>query len=92
MYVVVCVCVCTNWKKLFTYQLGHNYLGGQHVYIKDPEMHIGRHLSSEYSHRVSETSIYSCYLYVYFMVIIGRSVALSGKNFPRCEYKDTHFF
>ena len=56
-------------------------------------MHIGRDLSSECSHRVSETSVYSFYLYVYFMVTFGRSVALSGNNFPRCSgYEDKPLF
>ena len=52
------------------------------VYIQNPDVHIGRHLSSEWCLQlVSATSIYTCYLYVYFMETIGRSVALSGNNF-----------
>ena len=92
------VCTCTNWEQnLHTYQLGQHYLGCQHVnllvYIQDPDMHIGHHLCSECSHRVSETSVYSCYLYVYYMVTFGRSVALSGNNFPRCsEYEGKPLF
>ena len=90
------MCVHKLGKLLHTYQLGHHYLRCQHVnllvYIQDPDMHIGRQLSSECSHRVSETSIYSCYLYIHFMVTIGMSVALSGNNFPRCEYEDKPLF
>ena len=53
------------------------------VYIQDPDMHIGRQFSSECSHRVSETSIYSCYLFTYCLVALVGITSL--------EYEDTIF-
>ena len=45
------------------------------------------------THRISETLISACYLYVYFMVTFGRSDALSRNNFHRCsEYEDKPLF
>ena len=57
------------------------------VYIQDPDMHIGRQFSSECSHRVSETSIYSCYLYV----LLHRTVSVALVGITSLEYEDNHF-